>query len=218
MVENTDIQPADWLPYRLRERLNLYEAACLLRRQDPERLNNAVVDEFIEHARKAHGVEAPNALLTPLHIATSIDALPETYLGGEVGGLLKLLKKAAGAATLQATFGVGELWRLVVGIGMEWPPELPTPAPTDGEPAKTPAQQDQELKRVELVKRHSACWQTIERDLKDASVNGLREAAGANRRGWWREGAALDWARARGKLIESAALPSSVYSMGRKKG
>lgn len=81
------------------------------------------------------------------------------------------------------------------------------PAPTVAQPMPPEPQ----LKRVALVARHAHCWQTIERDLKDASANGLRGAAGGLERGWWREAAALDWARARGKLIEHAcAAPGGV--------
>lgn len=78
-----------------------------------------------------------------------------------------------------------------------------------------PPPQARELKRRALIEQHVARWPSIERDLKDASVNGLREAAGCVRRGWWREGAALEWARVRGKLIEAQRAAASVFRMGR---
>ncbi len=56
-----------------------------------------------------------------------------------------------------------------------------------------------------LIGAHKHEWPTIERDLLDASVNGLG-AAKAGPRGWW-EAQAMEWARAKGKL-ESGAKPA----------
>lgn len=56
--------------------------------------------------------------------------------------------------------------------------------------------------RAALIKDLQAEWPTIERDLQDASRNGLAAAAKlADARGW-NKGRALDWAKEHGKLIE----------------
>lgn len=62
------------------------------------------------------------------------------------------------------------------------------------------------MPRSVLIERHEAAWPTIRADLGEASKTGLAVAKfGA--RGWDQE-KALEWARAKGKLLESdAAVP-----------
>lgn len=55
------------------------------------------------------------------------------------------------------------------------------------------------LKRNALIGDNIRRWPTIERDLKDAAANGLSAAAKDSELGWWWEGSAQEWARARGK-------------------
>lgn len=54
------------------------------------------------------------------------------------------------------------------------------------------------MTRGALVAKYRHDWESIDRDLKDAGSNGLSAAKAGNRD--WREGVALDWARAKGKL------------------
>lgn len=58
------------------------------------------------------------------------------------------------------------------------------------------------VKREELLRANRNEWPSIENDLKNSGVNGLSEAAKADRRGWWHEERAREWARSRGKLKE----------------
>lgn len=56
------------------------------------------------------------------------------------------------------------------------------------------------FKKAALIAAHIHEWPTITRDIADATANGLATAAKAGARGWW-EADALNWARAKGKLI-----------------
>lgn len=73
------------------------------------------------------------------------------------------------------------------------------------------ADRDRKLKRKALVAEYLRQWPTIDRDLKDAATNGLRKAAGVGEHGYYWEGAALDWARSRGKLKSVAPHRASVF-------
>jgi hypothetical protein len=96
----------------------------------------------------------------------------------------------------------------------------PASAPSISRPdvSSTRVPPDRELKKVALVQLHAHSWRSINGDFGDAVKNGLRAAAGGTQRGWWWECAALEWARARGKLIEATQVPATVFNMGRKKG
>lgn len=59
------------------------------------------------------------------------------------------------------------------------------------------------VKRKALINENLYRWPTIERDLKDASTNGLSAIAKADGTSWWWESAALNWAQERGKLNTS---------------
>ncbi len=61
------------------------------------------------------------------------------------------------------------------------------------------------VKRAALIADNVRRWPTIERDLKDAATNGLSEAARDGAAvGWWWEGSAIEWARARAKVQDVA--------------
>lgn len=61
------------------------------------------------------------------------------------------------------------------------------------------------VKRAALIADNVRRWPTIERDLKDAATNGLSEAAKDGAAvGWWWEGSAIEWARARAKVQDVA--------------
>ena len=61
-------------------------------------------------------------------------------------------------------------------------------------------------KRAALVQEFRRVWPTLERDLRDAAQNGLRQAAGAGMPfGQWDADRAVAWARERGKLVNPPA-------------
>jgi hypothetical protein len=69
------------------------------------------------------------------------------------------------------------------------------------------------VKRAALIADNERRWRTIERDLKDAATNGLREAAKcADGFGWWWEGSAIEWARERAKVRDAAPGLAGVTS------
>jgi hypothetical protein len=57
-------------------------------------------------------------------------------------------------------------------------------------------------KRSALIGELQAEWPTIERDLRDASRNGLAQAAKLKEHGYWCKVSARKWAEENGKLIE----------------
>ncbi len=96
-----------------------------------------------------------------------------------------------------------------------------TPAPlvvTSDASAKPAATVDRgwTLKRAALIDKYERRWQTIKRDLQDASENELSKAAKAPGHGNWFEEDALNWARQRGKLNEAtgqhAPSPATPFS------
>lgn len=130
--------PDDWLPYRVRQTLSLYELACLLHRHDPERFARAIHHEQVSHDR-ANGI--PIDVGTPHRIAERFSLSPEQMLGDAVGGTLKTLKKATGASTVQHHVSINEARRVTAALRIEWPPGLDVPrAPTQPAPsASAPA-------------------------------------------------------------------------------
>lgn len=79
-----------------------------------------------------------------------------------------------------------------------------------------PVDRGRKLKRAALVDQYRRRWSTLERDLKDASSNGLANAAKAPEQGYWWEEPALEWARQRNKLAEAA--PSTAGIIHRLRG
>ena len=77
------------------------------------------------------------------------------------------------------------------------------------------------VKRAALIADNIARWPTIERDLKDAAKNGLSGAARDETAiGWWWEGRALEWARARAKASGDtspalAGFPGTIHRLKR---
>lgn len=62
------------------------------------------------------------------------------------------------------------------------------------------------IKRSALIEKHERTWRTIDRDLRDASANGLSEAAKAEEHGMWFEAAALAWAEKEGKYVPPSGV------------
>lgn len=92
--------------------------------------------------------------------------------------------------------------------GFELPEEV-RPRP----PAEPEVDRGALIKREALVSKHERAWPTIDRDLKDASENGLSAAAKADAHGMWWESAALTWAKQKGKLRDSRQVgPASPFA------
>jgi hypothetical protein len=64
------------------------------------------------------------------------------------------------------------------------------------------------VKKAAMIRLHIANWPDIKTDMKGASTNGL-SAAKAGERGW-HEANALDWARAKGRLVNTENSTRSV--------
>jgi hypothetical protein len=91
---------------------------------------------------------------------------------------------------------------------------FPAYSPIDAAPPEAARDRGRCLQRRELISQNFPRWRSIERDLQDAATNGLTRAAWTGSRGFWWEGDALDWARARGKLKEAPeGLPRIVHRM-----
>lgn len=73
------------------------------------------------------------------------------------------------------------------------------------------------IKRSALIERYMRQWPTADRDLKDASENGLSQAAKADEHGMWWEGAALAWAKERNKLTTAPSEMPSFWGTPQKK-
>jgi len=67
------------------------------------------------------------------------------------------------------------------------------------------------LKRAALVTKHLRLWPTVDRDLRDASTNGLADTAKAAGRTGWIEDKALAWARSKGKILDAGPSPRSIW-------
>lgn len=87
------------------------------------------------------------------------------------------------------------------------PEQLRDQLPTERVPDRGPL-----LKREALVAKHERAWPTIDRDLKDASQNGLSGAAKSDEHGMWWESQALAWATKKGKMRDSSPeQPASPF-------
>lgn len=73
------------------------------------------------------------------------------------------------------------------------------------------------LTKFALIKLHKNRWPTIERDIKEASVNGLATFARPQLGRGWIESKALVWARSKGKLTDEQepqnGLAAAMHSM-----
>lgn len=82
---------------------------------------------------------------------------------------------------------------------------LPAPAVRASVTQEPAPDRGRRVKRAALIADNVRRWPTIERDLKDAATNGLSDAAKDGAAvGWWWEGSAIEWARARAKVQDVA--------------
>lgn len=134
--------------------------------------------------------------------------IAEAHLSTAPGSALRLAKGLMG--TPGATVSLPEFGAWAQALGWQLPAELPRAAPVPAEPSAGPVSAHR-IKRAALIERHARQWPSIERDLKDASTNGLSTDAKAVGVGWWQEDKALTWATERGKL--KAGMPvASVFT------
>lgn len=87
---------------------------------------------------------------------------------------------------------------LAVLDGQEQLEQEPSPAPSPDEPAPTI------LKKKALIAQLKHEWPSIEADLKDATRNGLKDAAATGVHGEWFVEPAHAWAQRKGKLKQAA--------------
>jgi hypothetical protein len=147
--------PADWLPYRERGSLNLFELASLLARKDPERLTRNIWREWCER----HKTPEEDDLRTPARLFEAVNFTPQTTLGDELGGLLAALKKATESQSIYASVSLARAHELANALGVAWPPELSPAKP----PAETP--KERATRRLARLKelggdfiRHGEGW------------------------------------------------------------
>ena len=67
------------------------------------------------------------------------------------------------------------------------------------------------MSRAALVSKYKAQWASIERDMQDASKNGLAVAKAGARK--WSEDLALQWAKSNNKFNDRAVVPNSPQMM-----
>ena len=72
-------------------------------------------------------------------------------------------------------------------------------------------QQPFPMSRAALVSKYKAQWASIERDMQDASKNGLAVAKAGARK--WSEDLALQWAKSNNKFNDRAVVPNSPQMM-----
>ena len=123
MHQDTAATAADWRRYRRRTSFNLFEIAALLRRQDPKRLTDAVLQEQRERNRE---LDRGREFETPEMVLGLVQAMPEALLGDDVGGLLKAMQADLDVDNVRAPITLAEAQELAAVFGIDWPPELPT--------------------------------------------------------------------------------------------
>jgi hypothetical protein len=80
-----------------------------------------------------------------------------------------------------------------------------TPAPVVAESARvTPEKQVNAMKKSALILAHKHEWPLIERDISEASRNGLTSAAHTGKHGLWDADKACTWAVSNGKIKQAA--------------
>jgi hypothetical protein len=93
---------------------------------------------------------------------------------------------------------------------------FPAYSPPEAAPPEAAKDRGRRLKRSVLIAENRGRWPTIERDLQDAAAKGLSADAKDDEHGWWWEGSALEWARARGKLKTETSCPTSPWGSHKK--
>lgn len=109
----------DWRLYRVRERLNLYELACLLAGRAPE----SEFDQAFSDIRDRFGGPDGLGKIGAAGVAEMIANSPEMHLGEPVGRILRELRTAA-AGTAQTSLTLARAREVAEALGHPWPPEL----------------------------------------------------------------------------------------------
>lgn len=95
-------------------------------------------------------------------------------------------------------------------------PPQSRPAKTSQEVSSTPAGSQPgtpsfSMTRAAMIAQHQATWPSIAADIKEAASNGLSQAKAGARD--WNEPVALDWARAKNKLVNASNTTGLVNLM-----
>ena len=191
-AQKTAMQPSDWLPYKARATFNLFELACLLHGDDPERMSSALVEEQRQRNREfGYGPEFDR----PAFLAQAIEAQPHAIMGEKHGGTLALLKKATGSAGMQRAIPKTKARELAGLLGYAWPPELSTATQVEEEPATAAPAKAAAASAIHKTKRRADPLAAV---LSEAQRRALDETD-----------AASVWA-ALVKLAESASRPAPL--------
>jgi hypothetical protein len=160
----------------------------------------------------AHIIAGSNPAVDPAHaVKRFLSAHQKGHLTIHQGGTRFPRDVNEAASDFHDVLEVGALDRWLresTGSG------FPAYSPPEAAPPEAARDRGRSLQRRELISQNFPRWRSIERDLQDAATNGLTRAAWTGSRGFWWEGDALDWARARGKLKEAPeGLPRIVHRM-----
>lgn len=97
--------------------------------------------------------------------------------------------------------------RLVNGLDLTVRSEAAEPdkASQSSEKATSAYRADEVLRKADLIRQVAHEWPSVDKDLSEASRNGLREAAHGGGHGLWRLEKARAWAKENGRLKQSTA-------------
>lgn len=104
--------------YAKRDRVNLFELACLLHGADPELVAQRAYDDIQQHRRAVGGQFDP---VFPSQALAEVDARPKTILGDTIGGTLAKLMRATDTRTAQHSVFLPAARRLAEALGFDLP-------------------------------------------------------------------------------------------------
>jgi hypothetical protein len=142
MDEETAAQPADWLPYRVRDAFTFFELACLVSRRDPQRVIDAAIADDLSDQAKMRGIKATGGPERPAYpfdppevVRVRMFSHPEWMFPGDVAGLLSTFRKATGMQ-MHGTVSAQRARELVGELALTWPAELATRQPPRAPPVR----------------------------------------------------------------------------------
>lgn len=109
--------------YRMRPSFSVFFLACLLHRADPEKVFNIVFSEWNAHQRVTGNIN-PDRVANMAMFHGNLNFLPETLLGGLLGGTIKRIKLATGHASIEAQVTRETAVELAGILGLTLPPEM----------------------------------------------------------------------------------------------
>jgi len=212
--------PIDWDHWRYMPEVTLGDAVALSLGENPELFD---VDDPSEAFEKRLKIAVSNARtgrlqlvmlynnerVSPVLLANFVAWAKGLNLPNMPPEFLALTEQSTGQGSTPGPVSSGSA-KPSKDMAME--PKTASKSIGHGQSAGTPKFN---MTKAALVKAHKHEWPTIEGDLAHASENGLA-AAKAGTRDWY-EAAAMDWARAKGKLTDTAkpkdALTQATHNM-----